>query len=462
MNVLASPMVTPRRPRHELEVATRKRLLPWGPAWPLTALLMGFPIFWALGLGAFATILAAVPMALELRRRRPLKLPRGFVLWVLFLTWSAVAVVVLGVNPPGTVPDTATGRLIGFGMREVSYVSVTVVLLFIGNLTERELPVRRIVALLGWFFVWVVLGGLLGVLAPTFEFTSPFEMLLPSSLSSNNYVQQLVHPAAAQIQEFAGGATPRPAAPFDYTNTWGFHLTLLAVWFAVSTFVERNVPRAVGVALLGTGLVLLILSLNRAAWIGMALAIAYLVIRLALRQRFLPLATTLLAASIAMVVFTLTPLQGVVQQRLDEGKSDSIRSFTTERALELATASPVIGYGSTRSAVGSASSIAVGKSAECPQCGNVSIGINGYFFMLLMTTGWLGASFFFGFWAVILWRSRGDPRPVAMAASLVVLMTCFYGLLYDVSTSMLVPFVSLAVLWRMQRSQIPGGGHRVV
>lgn len=145
----------------------------------------------------------------------------------------------------------------------------------------------------------------------------------------------------------------------------------------------------------------------------------------------------------------------MVQQRFEEGKSNDIRSFTTQRALELSTESPVIGYGSTRSAIGSASSIAVGKSPDCPQCGNVSIGINGYAFMLLMTTGWVGAGLFFAFFVSLLWRSRGDPSPITVAASYVVFLTIYYGVVYDVSTSMLVPFVSLAVLWRAQRRQTP-------
>lgn len=440
--------------RRELESASRRPIVRWGPAWPLKVLILGYPVFWALGLGAFAAMIMAVPMAVILSRRRPIRVPRGFILWILFLLWTVVSVTVLGFDPPGTIPDSASGRLLGYGMREVSYLSVTVILLYVGNLTEEELPQARAVKLLGWFFVWVVLGGLLGVLAPTFEFTSLFELLLPHGISSNHYVQHLVHPAAAQVQEFAAGSTPRPAAPFDYTNTWGFHLTLLGVWFVLAWCVGQRLPtKLTGFAVLATGLVLLVLSLNRAAWLGVAVTVAYVVIRLAAQRRLLPLMAALLAVAVGTVVFSLSPLQGVVQQRLDEGKSDDIRSFTTQRAIELSLESPVIGYGSTRSAIGSASSIAVGKSPECPQCGNISIGINGYAFMLLMTTGWVGAGLFFGFLLHVLWRSRGDPSPTAVAASTVVLLTLCYGVVYDVSTSMLVPFLSLAILWREQRRQ---------
>ena len=441
--------------RAELEARARPRLLPGRPSWPITVLIGGFPIFWLLGLSSFAVVIMSVPMGIELLRRRPIKVPRGFLLWALFLLWTFASLIVLGVDPPNTIPDSATGRLLGFGMREMSYISVTVTMLYIGNLTEEELPQERLVRLLGWFFITVVAGGLLGMLAPTFEFTSPFEMVLPGSIRSNLYVQHLVHPTAAQVQELISAATPRPAAPFGYTNTWGFHITLLSIWFVVGWFLARGtLAKTLAVVVLLTGAVVLIYSLNRAAWIGAVLAVVYVVVRLAMHRRAMPLAASLLGVAVASVIFVATPLHDVVDQRLDAGKSDNIRAFTTERAIELSSRSPVIGYGSTRSAVGSASSIAVGKSADCPQCGNVSIGINGYFFMLLMSTGWVGAGLFFGFGGVQVWRARNDRSPVVMAGSLVILLTGFYGFLYDVSTWMLVPFVTLAILWRAdQRRQ---------
>lgn len=426
-----------------------RRTTPLPAGWPLVVLLGGFPVFWALGMPNLAVTIMAVPMAVHLLTHRPIRLPHGFLLWALFLTWSLVAVLMLGVDPPGTIPDSASGRLIGWGFRELSYVSVTVVLLYIGNLTEEEFPQRRLVRLLGWFFVWAVCGGVLGMLLPYFEFTSPFEMILPQSIRSNPYVNQLVHPTAAQVQELLGGETPRPAAPFGYTNTWGYHITVLAVWFVAGWVIGRRASsKLIAISILLVGGVVLIYSLNRAAWIGALLAVAYVVIRLALHQRLLPLLGTLLAAAVAVLVFFASPLHQVVEARAADGKSNDIRSFTTERALELSAQSPIIGYGSTRAAVGSSSSIAVGKSAECPQCGNVSIGINGYLYMLLMSTGWVGAFLFFAFGSVQVWRVRGDPSPIVAAGITVLLMTAFYAFFYDISTWFLVPFVTLGILWR--------------
>lgn len=432
----------------------RARFFPlWAP-WPLTALLVGFPIFWFLGLATFALPLMAVPMAMELVRRRPVRLPRGFTLWLLFLVWSSAGILVIGVNPQGTVPDSTASRLLGYGLRELSYVSITILLLYIGNLTHKELPTERVVKLLGVFFVWTVAGGVLGMLLPNLEFTSLFERLLPHKVSDNLYVQHLVHPASAQVQELGSDPTPRPAAPFAYTNDWAFNLTILAPWFFLAWLKGKRAGRRIlGFAVLTVSAVILVYSLNRAAWIGVVLMVLFVAFWLAKRGRLLPLSATALVAVIAAAVFVASPLQGVVSQRLENGKSNGIRTFTTERAFELSARSPILGYGSTRNTFGSAASIAIGKTPECPQCGNVSIGINGYFYLLLMSTGYVGAALFFGLGAVQLWRARRNDGQIAMVASLVVLVTAFYGFFYDESTWLMVPFIALAVLWREDRAR---------
>lgn len=435
---VARPRVPPRYP-----------VLPDG--WPLTLLLGGFPLFWAAGVPNFAVQLMAVPMTLYLLRNRPIKVPRGFVLWLLFLTWTVAGLAVLGVNPPGTLVDSTTGRLFGWGLRESSYLAVTIVLLYVGNLPEAVFSRDRIVRLLGWLFVWTVVGGVAGMLAPYFQFTSPFELVLPSGIRNNDYVRQLAHPTLAQVQDLIGDETPRPAAPFGYTNTWGYHITVLGVWFVAGWLLPRGRSlgqRVLATAVVGVGVIVLIYSLNRAAWLGVALAMTYVAVRLALRARFLPLIVMTSVALVAMLAVYASPLSGVVSARLEDGKSNDIRSFTTERAMELSARSPIIGYGSTRNAQGSASSIAVGESAECPNCGNVSIGINGYFYMLLMSTGWVGALFFLGFGAVQVWLSRGDAAPYLVAGSTVLVMTFFYAFSYDISTWMLIPAVTIGVMWR--------------
>jgi len=322
-------------------------------------------------------------------------------------------------------------------------------MLYLGNLTTKRVPQAKVVRWLGYFFIATVAGGVLGMLAPTFNFTSPFEMALPGSIRSNSYVQHLVHPAAAQVQEVISDASARPAAPFAYTNAWGFHVTLLGVWFVAGWLVKaKSGARIVSTLILATGFVTLIYSLNRGAWIGVGIAVLFIAVRLALRGRATVLISLALAMALSGGIFYASPLKSVVEARLDNGKSDDIRAFTTIKAFELSLESPVIGFGSTRTAYGSSASIAVGKSASCPQCGNPPIGINGYMYMLLMSTGYVGAALFFGLWAVQVWRARRLHSPTAVAGTLVMIMTSVYGFFYDAATWMLVPFVTVGLLWR--------------
>src|SRR6185312_11217876 len=68
-----------------LSRALRSRGIRLPTHWPFTALVAFFPIWWALGLGSFAIIGFSLPMLLQLRRARPLRVPRGFAFWLCFL-----------------------------------------------------------------------------------------------------------------------------------------------------------------------------------------------------------------------------------------------------------------------------------------------------------------------------------------------------------------------------------------
>ena len=58
------------------------RFLPLRPGWPLTGILLLYPLWWALGLGVLIFPIAAVPMVVILVRQRrsgrPIALPPGF------------------------------------------------------------------------------------------------------------------------------------------------------------------------------------------------------------------------------------------------------------------------------------------------------------------------------------------------------------------------------------------------
>src|SRR5690606_36276443 len=120
-----------------------------GPAWPVAALLLGYPLWWALGFGGLSWVVLAVPMAVILWRRRPVRVPPGFGLWVLLLAGYLLSGLMLGEMPPGTYGEYGARRLVGYGMRFALYVSALILVLYLGNLTERELPQLRLVRMLG-------------------------------------------------------------------------------------------------------------------------------------------------------------------------------------------------------------------------------------------------------------------------------------------------------------------------
>ena len=81
-----------------------------------------------------------------------------------------------------------------------------------------------------------------------------------------------------------------------------------------------------------------------------------------------------LAGFIITSLVLVSPLYAVIQERIANPHSNTARESTSSAAVTAALSSPVLGYGSTRALVGSAQSAAVGRSAECPQCGNAAIG----------------------------------------------------------------------------------------
>ncbi|OLE21156.1 MAG: hypothetical protein AUG44_28650 [Actinobacteria bacterium 13_1_20CM_3_71_11] len=434
----------------------RPRFLPLRPGWPLTAILLLYPLWWALGLGVLIFPIAAVPMVVILVRQRrsgrPIALPPGFALWALFLVVVVVSIGALGEDPPGTEPGTVAGRLISVSFRLVEYLALTVLLLYAGNLTEAELPRRRLVRLLGWLFVVTVCGGLLGVVAGRFQFSSPIELLLPKHLRGNSFVQSLVHPTAAQVMDVLGHQGARPAAPWGYTNTWGNNFCLLVVWFAVAAFGSGRRYRLPAVAVLAISLVPVVYSLNRGLWIGLGVAAVAVALRLAVRGRFWAIGALAIAATGLAVALTVTPLGTVVSERLDHGKSNGVRGYLTDKALAGAFESPVVGYGSTRNTVGGRQSIAVGEKPGCPRCGNFTIGGNGQLWQLLYAHGFTGTACYLGFFGYGLWRYRRDASPIGLAGGAALLGSLVAMFWYNaLVTPLAFTMLAYALLWRNGR-----------
>jgi len=278
------------------------------------------------------------------------------------------------------------------------------------------------------------------------------EWLLPGSVRSKGFVRSLVHPYAAQIMDLVGGEKPRPAAPWGYTNTWGNNFCLLMGWLVVAAWATKRAGNKIlAVLCLAVAVIPAVVSLNRGLWIGIGVVVLYVAARYVLMGRLWIIGAVALAAVGLLVALLATPLGDVVSARLDNGKSNGVRSFLMERAVDGFADSPVIGYGSTRNTIGGRNSITVGESAGCERCGNFTVGGNGQFWQLMYAHGAVGTVAYLGFFGYGLWRFRRDRSPIGIAGSAAIVSSFAAMLWYNaIPTPLAFMFLAYALLWRNQ------------
>lgn len=435
----AAPTVPPRAPRalragHSTgwrRESLRAALL--GPGWPLTWLFLGFPLWWAAGISHFVFIVMAGFMLLELARRRRVLAPRGFALWLLFLVWMAAGVVLVWAHAPGTEEVGGPLRLVGFGYRGAWYLATTIVLLYVLNLSEKELPSRKLARLLGYMFAVTALFGLGSVFAPTFEFPSLLEILLPANVTSPAWIQALVHPSMAEQSEFLGFIQPRPTAPFAYANSWGNNLAMYLPFF-VFAWLGRDGGwrRPVGALVLVASIVPIVASLNRGLWLGLAVMAVYVSVRLAWNGRIWAIQGLLVAIVVGGAIFVATPLYDTVTLRIQTPHSNARRLSTAEQVVVTTwKGSPWVGYGSTRTMNGSFASLAGGGTPDCPQCAAPPLGTQGFMWRLILTTGFVGTALALGFLIVQFLRNMAGVRPYAVIGCTLIVTSVLLFLVYD-------------------------------
>lgn len=441
--------------RTALRQVRRPGLLARSPAWPITALLVGYPVWWALGLADFTWIFLAIPMVARMaawraRGGRKIRVPPGFGIWLLFLLVAVLGIAALTLTAPGTVPSPVSHRVISYANRLANYAGVTVMLLFAGNLTERELPKRKFAWMLGLVALYTVIGGFAGMAMPHFAFKSPLLLLLPKSVQANPFIQASMHPGFSQVQNVLGTAGGRPKAPFDYTNIWGDCLTILLPYLIVGWWQDGSRrQRVIAAGAIVLSMMPLLYSLNRGAWIGAGLSVLYLAVRFAARGKRALLGALVAIVAITGVLVLVTPLQSVVVSRLHHGKSNNLRSNLDSLAVTDGLASPVIGYGDTRQERGSPNSIAIGPSYKCPTCGQLAVGSTGQLWLLLVCDGVLGAGLYLGFFAFGAWRFRHDDTPYGLAGELVLLLSFVYMFAYDaVGAPLGLTMLAYGLMWK--------------
>ncbi|WP_230883459.1 hypothetical protein [Planomonospora sp. ID82291] len=426
------------------------------PGWPLSVIFLGFPLWWATGFSAFIFLIMSVPMVLELWRRGAVRVPRGFAMWLLFLVWMLLGVLMLFVDAPYGVPGSEPNRILVFAYRAAWYFAITVVLLYVGNLTEKELPTERVVRLLSFMFVVTVGGGLLGVVLPHLEFPSLLELALPKSLSRNDLVASLIHPKAATSTTFLGYEESRPIAPFAYANSWGANLALFLPFFLLAHSRGSRRRRLLLPVVLLLCLWPVIYSLNRGLWGVLGLGTAYMTFRFARKGNKWALRLAVGGAVALLLVFAGSPLRTLFEQRLDTPHSNERRGQLYEVTVaSTLIGSPVVGFGSTRDLQGSFASVGGGERPGCKGCGVPPLGTQGSLWFLIFSHGTVGAGLFLGFMVRRFAAHWRDPDRVAIAGCCVLLSFAVFLLIYDLlDVPLYTVMIALALMWRRERMEV--------
>jgi hypothetical protein len=441
----------------------RRTLFERDPAWPITAMLVGWPLWWALGIGGYMPLFVAVPLGWRLYRwratgSRRIKVPPAWGVWLLFLIMMVASVTMVSQQAPGTIPSPVSHRAISWALRAVQYIAVTVILLYAGNLTESEYPRRRLAWQLGLVAIYGIIFGFLDLAGAGVTFTSPLSVLVPSSLQQGDpTIYNMLHPSLNQAHLFSGRG--RPSAPFIYTNWWGENVMFLAPWLLVAwrakgTRRERR-QRLIATAVLSVAIIPIILSFNRGVWIAVVCTGLYLAVRF-VRQGGLGRLGALLGVVLLLVVVVLaSPLRAAIQTRLSSAGSATGRANLAVLVAEGIVESPMLGYGDTRHARGSQDSITLGRTAVgggCSQCGNADVGVNGQFWLLLYTDGIPAALFYVSFFAVGVWRFRRDKTPYGVAGLLVLLLSFVFMFVYtQLGPPLSFMMLGYVLLWKNDR-----------
>ncbi len=397
-----------------------------GDGWPLYVLLWGYPVWWMLGVSSALWIVLAVPCIFWLWSRPSVQVPRGLGPWVLFLAWMALSVTQLA----------SFDDIRSFSVRAAFYAAAGIYFVFVYNLPPAGDHQRRLLTATVWFFGFVVTVSLAAAVIPIAEFTTPFEALLPRSLSSNPFVRELVHGQIAQVHTFLGFPVPRPAAPFAFTNQWGAAIGVLApiVVFGASQ-IRRGWARVAAWTIVGASMMPIVYSLNRGLWLSLAAGGMYAAARLAIRGRARPLFNIAIAVMIATILVLVTPLGALVFDRLDTGHSDDRRTDLVGQSIATTLERPVFGHG--------------GPVPDPDSPTRAPIGTHGQLWLLSVSHGIVGAALYVSAFGLFWLRTlQGGERHLSFWVNVGVFVALVQLPFYDhlfVPLQFIFVFVALAI-----------------
>jgi hypothetical protein len=361
------------------------------------------------GIGEMALVPFAACAVVLLTRHPSVRVPRGLGAWLIMLLWVVASLIQID----------SGGRLIGAGYRLALYAAVTVFIVYLYNAwTPRN--VQAVCGAVAVFLLYMVLGAVAGLILPLWELSTPLSYLLPQSLLSNELVAEMAYRRLTNFDPTAWNASvmsPRPSAPFVYTNGWGNSYSLALPFVLLYVSETRNRTKAtLVILLLVASVVPAALTLNRGMFLGLAVGALYFLARAAANGRWgwLLGATVLLALGAALLMFL--PIQERLEARDATSGSTATRLTLYQEAWERTLHSPIVGYGAPRPSL---------------HAGAPSVGTQGQFWATLFSHGLFAAAALVAWLAVVAVVSlrRADPLHLATGAVGVIALTevFYYG-----------------------------------
>jgi hypothetical protein len=394
------------------------------PAWPVLAVLWGMPLWWAGGLLQFSTIILAVPMIAFLIQRWRIMLVPGVLPWLAFVAWTIPCAMMLD----------SVGRMIGFSLRFAQFSAVAVALIYVIN-APRSLTVRRILDALTFTWVFVIIGGYLGMLWPNTTLTMTIGHFLPGSIVQNPYVSDLVFPTFSEVQTPWGAAEPfvRPSAPFAYTNGWGAAIAILTP-VAIASALTRRTGKAV--IWLMVGLLALvppaIATTNRGLFIGLIISVVYVLVRLLLRGKWIPFAWIGSLGAILVVILTLSGAIDGITERQDTVDTTAGRESLYSEAFDRTLLSPLLGYGAPRPSFTS----------------EITVGTQGMVWSAMFCFGFIGLALFALFMIGGVLRTWRAPNVATLWLHSTLIAACAMSVFYGLDSHMFAIALILGIMLR--------------
>lgn len=399
------------------------------PAWPILIMLWGFPVFWVLGMTVVpAAVTMTGVMVAFLAQQRNVAIVPGVAALLAFTAWMVPTALMLDSMP----------RALGFVYRFAIVVFALVALIYTLN-ARRHLTLRSVVNGLTFVWMFTIVGGILGMIFPNARLTTPVGLVMPASLTSNEYVRNLFFPPFAEVQHPWGSpeAFLRPSAPFPYANSWGVAILILTPVAVAAFLLARSWLTRFGIIVAAVAMVPPAMATsNRGMFAALGLAVVYVVVRLALRNRAAPV-LGLGAFGVAVVSFVLS--RGLVDQiaaRQQYGQSTEARFSLYAETIRRTLDSPLLGYGAPRPS----------SAVE-----NLSVGTQGYVWTLMFSHGFIGLALFLLFlWGTTVrtWRAPSD---IQLVLHSVLVVTSLAILVYGLDIMQMLSVVLVAALLLRRR-----------